>query len=830
MRRDLPSGTVTFLFSDVEGSTKLLHELGAERYAEALAEHRCLVRNAFAGRGGVEVDTQGDAFFYAFPTAPDALQAAAEATEALASGRVRVRIGLHTGTPFVTEEGYVGSDVHHAARIAACGHGGQILVSAATGALARTDRLRDLGEHRLKDLSALERIYQLGDGEFPPLKSLYRTNLPVPATPFLGRAHELAQVVELLSRARLLTLTGPGGTGKTRLGLQAAAEAAEDYPDGIFWVPLAPLRDPELVLETAAQALGAKDGLAEHLADKRLLFLFDNFEHLVDAAARLTELLAVCPNLRLLVTSRELLGVPGEQAYSVPPLKPQDGTELFLARARAVKPDFEPDEAVPELCARLDNLPLALELAAARVRVLSPQQLLERLSQCLDLLKAGRGADPRQQTLRATIEWSYDLLDEEERRLFARLSVFAGGCTLDTAEAVAEADLDVLQSLVDKSLLRHSDERFWMLETIREYAAEQLEASADAEEIRNSHAEHFLALAESAPGADISPALSANVADTSAWREQVEADYGNVRVALAWFRERGDLEREFRLVFPITWLFLWIRGGMRESGRMYEAILSRGDDLHPLLRVDALHSLSHFGAHLDRETRRQLAEQSLSLARTLGDKGRIEWALRRLALRQDDPQESRRMLLECETLARELPEEGRLAWIQQNLGVIALEHGDYEEAGPRLEESVAIFEKIGGWWQATNALRGLAALAVLENRYDDARVLLAETLRRALDLRLLNHVAECLDNLAAVALADGQAGLAARLLAAAATVREETGDETAEEDWFDYEREMRGRTAAATRMRLGTRFEREWEAGRTLTVDEAAALALHSIA
>jgi len=261
---------------------------------------------------------------------------------------------------------------------------------------------------------------------------------------------------------------------------------------------------------------------------------------------------------------------------------------------------------------------------------------------------------------------------------------------------------------------------------------------------------------------------------------------------------------------------------------MYEVILSRGDDLHPLLRVDALHSLSHFGAHLDRETRRQLAEQSLSLARTLGDKGRIEWALRRLALRQDDQQESRRMLLECEALARELPEEGRLAWIQQNLGVIALDHGDFEEARARLEESVAIFERIGGWWQATNALCGLAALAVLENRYDDARGLLAEALRRALDLRLLNHVAQCLDNLAALALAGGHAALGARLLAAAATVREETGDETAEEDRCEYERQMRGRTVAATRTRLGTRFEQEWEAGRALTVDEAVALALQS--
>src|SRR2546430_10335022 len=401
--RSLPTGTVTFLFTDVEGSTKLLHDLGAEEYSRVLAEHRRVLRESFAANRGVEVDTQGDAFFVAFPTAPGALQAAGEALEGLAAGPIPVRMGIHTGTPHLSEEGYVGVDVHRAARIAACGHGGQVLVSAATAALVGTDALRDLGEHRLKDLAAPERIYQLGDVDFPALKSLYRTNLPIPATPFLGREHELAEVCALWEDAGLLTLTGPGGTGKTRLGLQAAAEAAERYSDGIFWVPLAPLRDSELVLVTAGQALGAKDGLAEHVADKSLLLLFDNFEHVMEAAPGLSELLASCPNVHLLVTSRELLRVPGEQAYPVPPLEPEDGTKLFLARARAARPSFVASDAVPELCARLENLPLALELAAARVRVLSPEQLVERLSQRLDLLKAGRGVDPRQQTLRATI-------------------------------------------------------------------------------------------------------------------------------------------------------------------------------------------------------------------------------------------------------------------------------------------------------------------------------------------------------------------------------------------------------------------------------------------
>ena len=357
-------------------------------------EHRRTLREAFVRHDGVEVDTQGDSFFIAFSTAPAAIAAAAEAQQVLSAGPIRVRMGIHTGTPHVTDEGYVGADVHRAARIAAAGHGGQILVSSSTASLIEGDSLRDLGEHRLKDLAAPERIYQLGGEPFPPLRSLQQTNLPIPATRFLGRQRELGEVTTLLGSgvARLLTLTGPAGAGKTRLALQAAAEASDQYPDGVFWAPLAALRDPKLVLEVAAQALEARDGLADRIGDRRLLLILDNFEHLIDAAGELAGLLADCPNLQLLVTSRELLRLPGEQAYPVPPLEPQDATELFITRARAVDPRFEARPVVHELCSRLDNLPLALELAAARVPVLSPEQLLDRLSKRLDLLKAGRGA------------------------------------------------------------------------------------------------------------------------------------------------------------------------------------------------------------------------------------------------------------------------------------------------------------------------------------------------------------------------------------------------------------------------------------------------------
>ena len=500
MRDDLPSGTVTFLFTDVEGSTRLLHALGAEAYADALAEHRRVIREACATEGGVEVDTQGDAFFFAFPTAPGALAAASAFTEALASGPIPVRVGLHTGTPLLTDEGYVGGDVHRAARIAAAGHGGQVLVSASTAQLVELE-LRDLGEHRLKDLSAPERIYQLGDGDFPALKSLYRTNLPVPATPFLGREHELAEVVELLAAddARLLTLTGPGGTGKTRLALQAAGLASDAYPDGVCWIPLAPLRDPALVLATAAQTLGSKNGLAEHISDKAMLCLFDNFEQVVEAAPELAALLCGVPQPR---RARHEPGAPrvaGRADLPRASARRVDGEALFLTRARAVDPAFTPSEAVRELCLRLDELPLALELAAARTALFSPEQLLEKLSQRLDLLKGERDADPRQQTLRATIEWSYDLLSEDEQRLFGRLAVFSGGCAYEAAEEIAGADPDTLQSLLDKSLVRKRDSARPSLLDARDDPRVRTRAARGVGRGRATarrHLAYFLALAE----------------------------------------------------------------------------------------------------------------------------------------------------------------------------------------------------------------------------------------------------------------------------------------------------------------------------------------------
>ena len=815
MTQQLPTGTVTFLFTDIEGSSRLLQKLGAEAYATALEKHRRILREAFAQHGGVEVDTQGDSFFVAFSTAPDALDAAADAQRELAAGPVRVRMGLHTGTPHIGEEGYVGADVHRAARIAAAGHGGQVLLSASTASLVPADGLRDLGEHRLKDLSASERIYQLGTDPFPPLHSLRRTNFPIPATPFLGRDRELAEVADLLGRedVRLLTLTGPAGTGKTRLALQAAAEASSAFPDGVFWAPLAALGDPKLVLPAASQAVGARDGIAEWIADRRILLLLDNFEHLMEAVGDVAGLVGSCPNLHVLVTSREVLRVPGEQAYPVPPLEARDARELFTSRAKAVDPGFAPRPAVDELCARLDHLPLALELAAARVNVLSPEQLLDRLSRRLDLLKAGREAVPRQQTLRATIEWSYDLLEEDERLLFERLSVFSGGCTLEAAEEVCDADLDVLQSLVDKSLLRRHDERFWMLETVREYARERLEDRGEADELRRRHAEHFLARAEQAREAENADPSDRGVA------EALEDDFANLRAAVGSFSERGDAESHARLAVA-AYSLLWPRGHIGEMHGWLVGVLGRADTLPSSLRADLLAELALSAAHVgDPGASRSFAEESLGLARELGDERRIEWALRATGWTEEDPAEARRIFSECEAILRKLGDETGLAWVLKSLGDVETRAKEFERAKAAQEEAAEIFARLGRLYEAANARGGVAEALLGQGRPDEAGVLLRSVLADALELGSLPLVPEVLGLLAA-ARSERDPVAAVRLLAAADRLFHELGL-TYMPQTEDFARQAEQRT----RKTLGDRFEIEWEAGSALTLEQAAELA-----
>jgi predicted ATPase len=695
--RELPTGTVTFLFTDIEGSTRLLHELG-DAYAAGLAEHRRVLRETFARHGGVEVDTQGDAFFVAFARAKDALAAAAEGQGALDPGPIRVRMGLHTGEPLVTEEGYVGIDVHRAARIAAAGHGGQTLVSQTTYDLAGSDGLRDLGEHRLKDLSAPERIFQLGDGEFPPLKTLYQTNLPVPATPFLGRESELGEVGELLARpdVRLLTLTGAGGSGKTRLALQAAAKGADDYEQGVWWVPLAPVREPEDVFATAVRALGAAGTLEEVVGDRRLLLLLDNFEHVIDAAPELTDLQAKCPRLDVVVTSRERLQLNGEHVFPVPVLARSEARLLFVARARAVRPEFETNGSLDELCARLDDLPLALELAAARTTILSTDQLLDRLGQRLDLLKGGRDSDLRQQTLRATIEWSYDLLDPDEQRLFARLAVFNGGWTLEAAEGVCEAEIDRLQSLVDKSLVRVREaNRFWMLETIGEFASERLAESVEEDDLRRRHAEFFLSLAKSAN-------LDTDTIDLGQRFEVVLPEQDNLRAAIDWAGESGDFVLALRIMFALD--SFWVANNPQEGARRLAYLVEAAGKLPLDVHARALRSLGGFIFITgDFERGNELQEQSLEEFRELGDELGVAHVLHRLAVyaaHTGDHARARALTDESLELHRR---QGSPSGEAMALGVFAdLAHKEQrDEEALRLSlQSADLAAEVGfTWWQ-----------------------------------------------------------------------------------------------------------------------------------
>jgi predicted ATPase/class 3 adenylate cyclase len=836
VRRDLPTGTVTFLFTDVEGSTKLLHGLGTEAYADALAEHRRLIREACAAHDGVEVDTQGDAFFFAFPTAPGALAAAAAFTDALSSGPILVRVGIHTGTPFLAEEGYVGEDVHRAARIAAAGHGGQVLVSTSTAALAGSDGQRDLGEHRLKDLSAPERIYQLGDGAFPPLATLYRTNLPVPATPFLGRQRELAEVVALLGRddLRLLTLTGPGGTGKTRLALQAAAEASESYPDGVYWVPLAPLREPTLFISELAQALAVKeepdgelqDTLDAFLAGKRLLLVLDNAEHLLPDIAGPIAALRDANGSRVLVTSRERLRIGGEQTWPVPPLEHSEGTALFVVRARAADPAFTPTPAVGELCSRLDELPLAIELAAARTAVFSSEQLLERLSGRLDLLKGERDADPRQQTLRATIAWSYDLLTEIEQGLFRRLAVFLGGCTYDAAEEVADADPDTLQSLLDKSLLRKRDAagepRYWMLETIREYAVEQLEASGEANEQRRRHAGLYLALAQEAD-----PHLRQESMD---WVDRLEGEHDNIRAALDFLERAGEHELALALVASAWWF--WSLNGHFEEGRRRLDTALAGDTRPTATRAYALVGAGDIAGDTgDDFVSELLLEEALALLRTLRDQWGVAYALLSLgvghALR-DDFARAETLFAESVRLFEDLDDEHwtlqasrRLAWSHEGLG-------DHETARAIQEDTLRRARASGDTFIESRALAVLGQYALDAGHVDEALPFLVQSHRVQRDDASVSsrHSNAILVSRFALALAlEGRASSAVQLVSCSERLHEETGVRM--EGWVA---QMNDKALTLIRGRLGVAAIAE--AGRTgaaLTYDEAVALALDEL-
>lgn len=720
MRRGLPSGTVTFMFTDIEGSTALLRRLGPERFAAALQQHRDIVRAAVERYGGVEVDTQGDAFFVAFPTATGAVEAAGAAQRELAGvGTLRIRMGLHTGTPLVVDDGYIGADVHLGARIASTGYGGQVLLSAATRALVDVD-VTDLGEHRLKDFEAKISIYQLGSDPFPPLRTLSTTNLPRPVSTFVGRSAQLDDVFAMIrdGGARIVTLTGPGGSGKTRLAIEVAAELVGTVKAGVFWVGLAAIRDPALVLPTIAQTIGAKDGVAEHIGDREVLLLVDNLEHVVEAAADLAGLVERCPNLTVLATSRERLRIRGEQAYAVPPLEPAEAVELFESRSQAPA-----GEDVRELCERLDNLPLAVELAAARTGALSPRQIIERLTRRLDLLKGGRDADDRQQTLRATVDWSHALLTADEKQLFGRFSVFIGGADLDAAEAVAEADFDLLESLVDKSLIRFDDGRFWMLETLREYAAERLSESASPDEMAGRHADYFLTIAEAAQpavlGLDPKPAA-----------DRLESEHDNLRAALTWYQSTGNVQSALRLAGAL-WEFWCLRTHFLEGFGRLEQLLAL-DPTPTAARAAALTGSAHLSqnAGADPGLTRARTEEALMLQRRFGTEWDVAFAEHQYAQSFADEGDFAAALAHIEPVVerwREVGDEHRelqamriLAWAYSGLGDSERNRRTHEEI---LRRGQIIGDSEVQWW----SLSALATYLAEAGQYPEA----VEHVRRA---------------------------------------------------------------------------------------------------
>jgi predicted ATPase/class 3 adenylate cyclase/DNA-binding CsgD family transcriptional regulator len=827
---ELPTGTVTLLFSDIEGSTRHLQR-GDERYADVLEASRHLLRTAFQHFHGHEVDTQGDAFFVAFARATDAVSTAVEAQRTLASQAwpegvaMRVRMGLHTGEPHRAADGYVGLDVHRAARIMKAGHGGQILLSQTTRDLVEHElpegaSLRDLGAHRLKDLEHPNHLYQLVTiglpADFPPLKTLdtHAHNLPIQLTSLIGREQEIAAIGHLLQRqeVRLLTLTGPGGTGKTRLGLQVAAELSEEFSDGVFFVNLAPLSDPELVVPTIAQTLGLKEAAGQPLLDlvstslreKQLLLLLDNFEQVVGAALQVAALLARCPKLHVLVTSRAVLHVRGEQEFAVPPLAVPDPTHfpdlvtlsqyeavaLFIARAQAVQPEFHLTTvnapAVAEICVRLDGLPLAIELAAARSKVLPPRALLARLGQRFTLLTSGAQDVPaRQQTLRNTIAWSYDLLDAGEQVLFRRLSVFVGGATLEALAALYTTlgeepglVLDGIASLSDKSLLGQSEQeaeepRFVMLETIREYGREALTVRGEMEATRQAHAVYYLALAEAAE-------LEWQGPRESVWNERLEQEHDNLRAAMSWLLERRATEMALRLGAALWWF--WLMGGNYHEGwHFLERALEGSEEVAVPLRAKALWAAGNLAVRLGHsEQGETLCQESLALFRAIGDTKGTGTAVLHLAMvaqARGDLVEARSRYEECLVLSREVGDKSLVAWALESSAEIAILQGEYARARPLLEESLALFREVSNTSGVATSLKWSALMMFSQGDLARAHAVAEESLALYKEIGSKSEEAEVLSVLAEITFYQGDTTTARLLFEKTCAFYREVGNE-----------------------------------------------------
>jgi predicted ATPase/class 3 adenylate cyclase len=913
-----PTGTVTFLFTDIEGSTKLWED-NAPAMQAALARHDELLRLAIEEHGGYLFKTVGDAFCCAFPTAPDALEAALEAQRLLLKERwgesttLRVRMALHIGAAEEREGDYFGPPVNRVARLLSAAHGGQVLLSLPTHEMVRDQlpagmSLTDLGEHRLKDLFRPERVFQLSaaelPSEFPPLRTLdaYRNNLPLQPTPLVGREKEVSEVCDLLrgDETRLLTLTGPGGIGKTRLALQAAADLLDDFSDGAFLVPLATLTEAELLLPTVAETLGVRESgeqpldesLKDYLSERRVLLVLDNFEQVLGAAPTVTELLAGAPGLKVLATSRAPLGLYGEKEYAVPPLSVPDvrhlpdlktlsqyeAVRLFIERAKSAKADFEVTDdsapAVAEICVRLDGLPLAIELAAARIKMLPPRAMLHRLGSRLKLLTGGaRDLPERQRTLRGTIEWSHALLDEGERTLFGRLAVFSGGRTLEAIEAIcdAEGDLPVdafdgISSLVDKSLLRQEEgpggePRFVMLETVHEFAREKLRQSAEAEQIKRVHAEYFLTVAEEA-----FPELRGP--HQLEWLERLEAEHDNMRAALSWALDRKEVESALRLGSALSGFWSvrdyqsegrrWLGEALAMDGRVSPEVramalagagwlaMDQGDlgraqeaceEGLELLANEAREEASEARLWLlgflgwvawqreQHEQAKQLFEEGLALSQEMSDIWWLATSLSNLAVVSQSLGNSERateLYYESMGLLREQGDKHSLAINLNNLAMVVYSQGDLGRAAQLTEEAVALFRELGARGDAALGLCNLGWIALLQDDLGRTTDLYRESLSLSWDTGLNQIVQGSLEGLACLAGAQGKTERATQLWGAAQALHETKGIPRD----IDFLAEADARISAVRSGMGEEAWEEAWHKGRAMTLDEAVSYAL----
>ena len=733
MQRQETTRTLAFLFTDIEGSTTLWERFPASMKS-SLERHDAILRAAVEGAAGEVVKTTGDGLMAVFESSRAGVRACLSAQLALAdeawgeTGPLRVRMGLHAGEAAESDGDFHGPALNRTARIMAAGHGGQVLLSAVAAALVADElpegsTLLDLGEHRLKDLGRPERVFQLVHpglaATFPPLATIHErvSGLQVEPTTLIGREAGVAEAAALLARddVRLLTITGPGGVGKTSLVSAVASEAAEQFADGIVFVPLQSISDPGHVIGTIARSLGLFDGegdleqrLIAHIEGRQLLIVLDNFEQVVDAAPSLAAIVAASPNLKVAVTSRTRLRVRGEQELSLGPLTRDDAISVFLERASEVRPDFQPNQAdlvaIAEICGRLDCLPLAIELAAARVKLLSPAAMLARLEHSLELLTSGsRDAPARHRALRDTIGWSFELLDDVEKELFCRLSAFVGGCTLEAVEDVCGDHLDALGSLVDKSLIHVDGERFAMLKTIREYAGELLDSNAEAKDIQRAHASHYLRFAQAG-------AAGRGASDRARWQAAIEAEHDNIRAALRFSLDVGDAATALGLCASL-WHFWFERGYLTEGRLWLDESLAASPEASAVraLALTGNSVLAHYQGDYDRAE--QLSQDALELSRSLEDEKGVAEAYTGLALvrraRGDYP-EAEALLREALAVYEGLGDQEGVARTLDRLAIHFVVAGDDDQARPLFERGLGLSRQLGDSHGTALGLYGLS--------------------------------------------------------------------------------------------------------------------------